>query len=324
MPPTNKPKEIALAVNKWFEKLMPVMTPLGVVMGFLFPDVFIHVRPWIPLLFGAMTLSGAIKLRAKELGMAVKSPLPIVFFFIFAHVVMPTLVFLVGSLVFRDSPDVVAGYVLLFSVPTAVSGFIWISIYKGDGALSLALILLDTLLAPLLVPGTVSVLLRTKVALDMSGMAVSLVLMIVVPTIIGVLLNEVSKERIPRMVSPYLNPIGKICLVMVVCANVSAVAPQVNLTDPVVYIIAFICIILSMAGFLGSKLVGIVCRLTPEKKVSIFFASGLRNISAAATMAIDFFPQSAALPAILGIVFQQTMASLMGKIGIRSKNTEED
>jgi tagaturonate reductase len=324
MPSTNNPKEIALTVNRGLEKLMPVMTPLGVVMGFLFPGVFIHVRPWIPLLFGAMTLSGAIKLRAKELGLAVKSPLPIVFFFIFAHVIMPVLVFLVGNLIFRDTPDVVAGYVLLFSVPTAVSGFIWITIYKGDGALSLALILLDTLLAPLVVPGTVSVLLGTSVALDMSGMAVSLVLMIVAPTIIGVFLNEVSKERISHLVSPYLNPIGKICLVMVVCANVSAVAPQVDLTDPIVYIIAVLCIIFSVIGFLGPLLAGIAGRLSPEKRVSLFFATGLRNISAAATMAIEFFPQSAALPAILGIVFQQTMASLMGKICIKSKRNEED
>jgi hypothetical protein len=62
------------------------------------------------------------------------------------------------------------------------------------------------------------------------------------------------------------------------------------------------------------KLTGAAGRLNPEKRTSLFFAAGLRNISAATTIAIEFFPPAAALPALLGIVFQQSMAAIMGKI----------
>jgi tagaturonate reductase len=297
------------------EKFMPVLTPLGIVLGFLLPGVFIHLRPFVPFIFAVMTLSGALKLRVRDLGMAIAAPLPIILFFIFAHVLMPTMVCLFGGLVFRQNPDVVAGYVLLFSVPTAVSGFIWIAIYGGDIALSLAIILLDTLAAPLVVPLTVSILLNTSVALDMSGMTISLLLMVVLPTIIGVFLNEVSRGKLPPVVSPYLGPLAKLCLVLVICANAAA-APPLNLRDPQVWLIAALCVVFTLAGFTGSKLIGMAVKLGPEKKTALFFTAGLRNISAAATMAIDFFPPGAALPAILGIVFQQTMAALMGKIFI--------
>jgi tagaturonate reductase len=262
-----------------------------------------------------MTLSGALKLRAKELAGAVREPFPIAMFFLAAHVVTPLIVFLVCSLVFKGDGDTISGYILLFSVPTAVSGFMWVSIYKGDGALSLTLILLDTLLAPVLVPGTVSLLIGTKVSLDMSGIAFSLVLMVVIPTIIGVTVNETSKGKIPAVVSPYLNPIAKICLILVIAANASAVSIRPD--NPKVWIIGFFCIIFTIAGFLLAKLASIIRiggKLSYEKSVSLFFAASLRNISAATTIAVEFFPAAAALPCLLGIVFQQSLAALMGRV----------
>ncbi|MDR2101772.1 MAG: hypothetical protein LBP43_04310 [Treponema sp.] len=312
-----KPAEIAAVLNRHLERLIPVLTPSGVFMGFLFPQVFIGLRPLVSLLFAVMTLSGALKLRARELGMALRHPLPIVLFFFSSHVLLPAAVLFISGIFFAGDADTISGYILLYAAPTAVSGFIWVSIYRGDSALALAVILLDTLAAPVVVPGTVSLLLGTKVALDMTGIAVSIIMMVVIPTIIGVTVNEVSRGKAPPLVVPYLNPVAKICIILVIAANASAIAPQVHPEDPKVWAIGALCIGLSAIGYFLSKLVCVLGRLNPEKGVSIFFAVGLRNISAATTIAIEFFPEAAALPAILGIVFQQTMAAVMGKLLIR-------
>ena len=290
-------------------------------MGFLIPFFFIRLRPGIPWLFGAMTFAGAIKLKARDLAIAVKNPLPIIVFFISAHLIMPVAVLFLSNLIFGRNPDTVSGFVLVYTVPTAVSGFIWVSIYRGDPALSLALILLDTLLAPFLVPGTIRLLLGTSVMLDIIGMAISLVYMIVIPTIAGVALNEISRGSVPRIIGPYLGPVSKICLALVISANCAAVAGQIDFLDIRIWIIAAACIGFAVLGFSCGKLTGLVCRriLPPgsdsrEKEVSIFFASGLRNTSAAMTLGIDFFPGSAALPSVLGIVFQQTICAITGKL----------
>jgi predicted Na+-dependent transporter len=305
--------EYFVALNVRLERLMPVLTPLGVFLGILLPGFFIHLRPLIPWMFGIMTLSGSLKLKAREFGLVLRNPLPILLFFFSSHVLMPLAALLVASLAFRGEPDTVSGYILVYSVPTAVSGFIWVNIYKGDNALALALILISTAAAPLVVPGTMSILMGTQVSLDMSGIALSRVLMVVVPTFIGVGANEASRGEIPRAVSPFLNPLAKICLILVVAANASAVAPQLRFTDPHVWFVAAVCIFFAALGYFLSRFIGIVCRLPGEKRVTIFFSSGLRNISAATTIAIEFFPQAAALPALLGIVFQQSMAAIMGR-----------
>ncbi|MDR3249432.1 MAG: hypothetical protein LBT39_11675 [Treponema sp.] len=317
------PAEFAVALNVRLEKMMPVITPTGVVLGFLLPQVFIVLRPLIFWFFGIMTLSGALKLKAREFGLTLRNPLPILLTLITSHVVMPLVVLFIATLIFRGDGDTISGYILVYSVPTAVSGFIWVNIYKGDNALALALILIATLIAPIVVPGTMSVLMGTRVALDMSGIALSLIMMVVVPTIIGVATNEISRGKVPQIICPYLNPLAKVCIILVIAANAAAVAPRVHFNDPQVWIIAGVCILFAALGYGISKLIGVACRLSPEKRVTIFFSSGLRNISAAATIAIEFFPEAAALPALLGIVFQQSMAAVMGRLllGNSAKNT---
>jgi tagaturonate reductase len=137
--------------------------------------------------------------------------------------------------------------------------------------------------------------------------------MVVVPTIIGVGINEASRGKVPSLVSPYLNVVSKICLVLVIAANTSAVAPRIRLDDPKVYLIAVLCVAFAVLSYVCAKVMGKIGRLPREKRVTIFFITGLRNISAATTIAIEFFPVAAALPCLLGIVFQQVLAALMGK-----------
>ncbi|MDR1319424.1 MAG: bile acid:sodium symporter family protein [Treponema sp.] len=317
-----KPVEIASAANQILERMMPLLTPLGVALGIVFTSFFLTLRPLVPWFFGIMTLSGALKLRVRELGMAVTNPLLIILFFLSAHVLMPLGVMLASGLVFNGDADIVSGYVLLYAVPTAVTGFIWTTVFRGDPALSLALILLDTILAPIVVPATVRIFLGTKAALDMTGIAVSLIFMVVVPTIIGVALNEVSRGAVPRAAGPYLGPFSKICIVLVISANAAAVAPQIHPENPIVWLIGAMCIIFSASGFVCGKIIGLLGRESRARQATLIFSVGLHNTSAAMTLGIEFFPGPAALPAVLGVIFQQTIAALMGR-GLLKKEEEE-
>ena len=305
------------AVNRHLERLMPVLTPMGILLGFLLPGIFIHLRPFVPWLFGLMTLAGALRLRVSELGGAIRSPIPIAAFFVSTHLLMPLFAMFASSRFFSGSTDTIAGFVLLFSGPAAVSSFMWVAIFRGDKALCLTLILLDTLFAPMVVPGTLSLLMGAKVTMDMTGIALSLVLMVVIPTIIGVTLNETSRGSIPDLVCPWLNPVSKICLMLVIAANTAPVAKIIRLDDPTVWQVAGLCIALTISGFFLSKGIAIILKCNREKSVSLFFSGSLRNISAVTTIAVTFFPEAAALPALLGIVFQQTLSAIMGKLLIK-------
>jgi len=319
------PSSILQKINNYLDRLIPVTTPLAVFLGLLLPGFFSPMRTYVLLLFGIMTFSGALKLTAGELGEAIRRPLPIVLFFLSAHIIMP-LAALFSSSLFFENQDIIAGFILLFAGPTAVSGFIWVMIFKGDKALGLTLILLDTLLAPLAVPVTLSVLMGAKVEMDMSGIAVSLLFMVVIPTIIGVGINEISKGKIPRRICPGLDPFAKICLFIVIAANSSAIAPIIKFSDPVIWRTALLCIFLTAAGFLLAWFFGITGKCTGEKKASLIIAGGLRNNSAVMTIAVTFFPEAAVFPTLVSIIFQQVITAVMGKLIIerQTRNSEQN
>jgi len=301
-------------INKTLNRLMPLVVPSGVVLGFLLPGVFIHLRPFVPWLFGLFTLTGAMRLRVNEFGGTIRSPIPIIAFVFSAHILMPVLALLAASLFFGGDPDIIAGYVLIYSGPTAVTGFLWTTIFNGDRALCLTLILLDTLLSPLVIPGTVSVLLGAKVSIDMGSIAVSLIFMIVIPTIIGVTINEISRGKIPSMVCPFLDPVSKLFILLVIAANTAPAASRIRFNDLRIWQVFALCILLSIGSFLLSRLTSIAAGCKAEKGVAMFFSGGLRNTSAVTTIAVSFFPEAAALPALLGIMTQQTICAFMGKL----------
>ena len=103
------PLQIAGALNSRLEKLMPVMAPAGVILGFLFPPAFIWLRPFVPWLFAVTTLSGALRLRARELGAALQRPLPLLVYFFSVHAVMPVLVFILAGIIFPGDTDTKIG-----------------------------------------------------------------------------------------------------------------------------------------------------------------------------------------------------------------------
>lgn len=52
----------------------------------------------------------------------------------------------------------ITGMVLEFSVPAAVISLMWVSIYNGNSPLSLSLVVIDTILAPFLIPAVLKLL----------------------------------------------------------------------------------------------------------------------------------------------------------------------
>jgi tagaturonate reductase len=317
-------KDFFVRLNLVLEKGMPLLTPCGVVIGFLLGSRISGFTTAVTLFFAFMTFSGALGMNIRNFVDVVRKPLPIFVFLFCFHIVIPVVVRLIAGAVFRTEPAFVTGLVLLFAIPTAVAGYIWTSIHNGNGPLALTLILIDTVLAPLLTPFTVSFLLSESIQIDSTGMLISLVWMVVIPSIIGVCINEFSRGKVTAAVTPYFKPLAKIALLCVVAINSARVAGSITSWESVFLFVGFISLALSIVGFLIGRAAGGLFRLPYSDMVTVTFSSGLRNISAALVLALNFFEPRAALPVITGIVFQQTLAALMGKVLIPKKEKADN
>ncbi|OXM82762.1 bile acid:sodium symporter family protein [Paenibacillus rigui] len=299
-------------LNKTLEKVLPFLTPTAIVVGLLCASWLHSFSFLVQWIFACMTFAGSIGSNFNDLRKVMMHPMPIIATFVILHLIMPVLGWGAGTLFFPGDDLTQTGFVLLFVIPTGVVSLVWVTIYGGNIALTLALILLDTLLSPFMVPLSLSIIVGAKVHLDSWSMMQGLFWMVVLPSIIGMVLNQYTKGRIKKVWGPRLAPFTKIGLFIVVAINSSVVAPylkEVNLKLVTIIVVAFVC---ATVGYLLGWLASRAMRWERDVTVALTFNSGMRNLSAGAVLAISFFPPPVALPVIAGMLFQQLLAAGYG------------
>lgn len=306
-------KTFFLTFNDRLNSMMALVTPLGMLTGFLFHGFFLPLKPIVTPLFAFITLTGVLSMTLKDFSNIILHPLMILLSLVFSHVVVPLVVFTMCSLIFGGQAELIAGFMLLYSIPTAVVSYIWSSIYFGNGPLSLTIIIVDTLLSPFVTPLTMKVFTKSDVVIDVSGIMLSMFYMVVLPAIIGILLNTATKGYMQREVKYILNPFTKIALFFVVAINVSQVVGKIAFDAETILVVA-VTLLLTAGGLFVYAHVFRLMRLSKGNQVSLTFSVGMRNISAALVLAIDFFSPVTAIPVISGVLMQQMSAAIMGRI----------
>ncbi|MNI26066.1 Sodium Bile acid symporter family protein [compost metagenome] len=236
---------------------------------------------------------------------------------------MPLIAMGLGHLTFSGDSFTITGLILAAAIPTGITSFVWVAIYRGNTALTLAIILLDTVLSPFVVPYTLSVLIGAKVQMDTTAMMQGLFYMIVLPSLVGMLLNQWTKGKIKERWGPRLSPFSKITMGIVVAINSSVVAPF--LRDISFDLVGLALFVLGMAslGYILGWLIARLMRWDHDIVVALTFNGGMRNISAGAVLAVAYFPPPVAIPVVLGMLFQQSLASLFGYLLHRPSNANK-
>jgi BASS family bile acid:Na+ symporter len=299
-------------LNRVLERWMPLLTPLGVLVGILASAQLKDYKQLVIWIFAGMTFIGSLGANFTDLGRVVRQPMPIIVNLMILHLVMPLIGWAVANAMFPGDVLTETGFILLFAIPTGVVSLVWVSIYRGNIALTLTLILVDTLLSPFITPATLSLFVGAKVQIDTWGMMQGLLWMIVIPSLAGMTLNQMTRGQIKQNWGPKLAPFTKIGLFTVVAINSAVVAPYLKEagTD-ILFMIASTIGIVALGyalGWLVSQWLGWGRDVT----IAMTFNTGMRNLSAGAVLAIAFFPPPVALPVITGMLFQQILASLFG------------
>lgn len=299
-------------INKLLEKIMPILTPTSVVIGVLLAAFLSPLDFLVPWIFAFMTFAGALSSNFKSLGKAMTHPAPVIITLFLLHLIMPAWAWIIGHLTFPDDSLTITGFILAMVIPTGITSFIWVSMKHGNIGLTLSIILVDTILSPFIVPYSLSLFVGRSIEMDIWSMMQGLLFMIVLPSLLGMLINHWTKGKSKDSLSPKLAPFSKIGLIAVVSINSAVVAPYLKDVNPKLVSIAIVAFLISFFGYLFAWGLGRLFKLKEEVIVAMIFTGGMRNISAGAVIAITFFPSKVAIPVVIGMLFQQILASLFG------------
>jgi predicted Na+-dependent transporter len=296
------------AFNKFIEKWMPLVTPSCLIIGILLADYLGGLSACVTWLFAFMTFTGSLSSGFRDMKQVVLKPLPLLICLLLLHVWLPLLACGAGNLLFPAHPYLIAGIVLEFVVPTGIVSLIWVNIYRGNSALTLSIILIDTLLAPFLVPLSMKVLVGSNVQMSVWGMMKDLLFMIAIPALLAMTCNQVTKGEVKTTLAPKLAPFSKICLILVVTINSTKVAPFVKHMNGILIAVTVTILVLAASGYVWGILAARLLKQDEKTLVSLMFNSGMRNISAGAVIAAAFFPGEVMFPVMIGTLFQQVLA----------------
>ena len=290
--------------NSFIEKWMAFVTPACLLTGVLFPDIAKHGVPYVTYAFAFMTFIGALKSRFRDVADVFKRPLPLILMLLILHVLGPVAACGLGHLLFPGNMNYITGMVLEFSVPAAVISLMWVSIYNGNSPLSLSLVVIDTILAPFLIPAVLKLLVGSSVKMDTVGMMKELVFM----------------EIWPKKLAPF----SKMCLIFVVTSNSSKVSPYMKHLNGERLEVAAAILVLAAGGYAIGWIIAILTRQNKEATVSMIYGSGMRNISAGAVIAGAYFPAETLFPVMIGTLFQQILAAFYGSMMRRVQTGQQE
>ena len=318
------PLPLWLRVDKALSRHMIWLILSGLAIGILFPDTFSPVRAWAGILMATITFCSSLSGSFRKIGHVLLHPLPAFVILFLLHVVMPVLGLLMGRLFLPEDPLFMTGIVLQLSIPSAISTLMWVGTFGGNIHLSLALILLDTLLSPLIVPLVLRVLIGSVVQLDVLSMMVELIWMVAIPATLAMLLNQATHGWAEQTLKPRVSLLSKAALFVLVVANATGCAPFLrNLNGTLVLVIGLI-FGLCLTGFLMGYLCARLLKLDFPTTSTVTINSGMRNNSIGIVLAAEFFPPDVLFPVSLAPLFSQLTTSIVVRLLARTRAAKEE
>lgn len=301
-------------LDAFLGKHMAVLIVAFVLVGITFPDIFSPINDYTMALFAFMTFANSLGGGFREMADVARRPLPVVVIFAILHVVMPLLALAAGELLFPEAPLFTTGLVLEYAIPTGVASLLWVSIGRGNTSMCLSVVLLDTLLAPFVIPLTLRVLLGSVVEMDTASMVGNLMIMVAIPALLAMTLFQMTRARVAATVKPRLAPFAKLTMLVLVLANATGCAPFLrDITPTLVKLICAVFALCLLGFFLGYQAARLLKADFPTA-VTMSLNSGIRNIAAGSVLAIAYFPGDVLFPVAFSPLFLQATTAVIVKI----------
>jgi len=306
-------------IDQFLGKYLPCFVLFGVCLGVAFPDFFAPLNQIVVGLFAFATFANSLGGGFRELGRVFLHPLPALITLVLLHIVMPVLTLCLGNLLFPDAPLFTTGLVLEYAIPTGVASLMWVGMCGGNASLCLSIVLLDTLASPVVIPMTLRVLLGSVVEMDTMGMMKDLLVMVAIPALIAMILYQATKGRVAHRVKPALSPFAKAALLVIILSNATGCAPFLRDMNKTLVLVMAVVFLLCLAGFLSGYWSGKLLKQDYPTIQTMCLNTGLRNISAGAVLASQYFPADVMFPVAFTPIFLQVTTSLIAKVLMNTK-----
>ena len=192
---------------------------------------------------------------------------------------------------------------------------------KGDVALSVGMTAVSTILAPFLTPLLTYLYAGEKVDVNMLSMFISIVKVVIVPIVLGFVVNHFFSKFTEKAVE-VLPLISTTAIVAIVAAVVSANSAKIMTSG---LLILAVVILHNVLGYTLGYCIGKVLKLDTTKCRAISIEVGMQNSGLATSLAATHFAQYplATIPGAVFSVWHNVSGAVLANLFVRSAGQDK-
>jgi Predicted Na+-dependent transporter len=298
--------KLVQTVSAFVGKTFAIWVLAFAVLGYLFPDLFKQVAPWIVTLLAIIMFGMGLTLSVDDFREVVKRPLDVGIGVVSQFLIMPLLAVLLTKII-PMSPEVAAGVILVGCCPGGTASNVMTYLSKGDVALSVACTSITTLLAPVVTPFLVWLFASQYLPVDAWAMFISIVKVVLVPLALGALLQKLL-PTVVRAAVPVLPLVSVAGIVLIVAAVVAASKGAIAQSGLLIFAVVVLHNGLGyLLGFFAARAAG----LSLAKRKAIAIEVGMQNSGLGAALANAYFSPLAAVPSAIFSVWHNISGALL-------------
>ena len=296
----------------FISRYMGVIVLLTSVVALLVPDSFqwvdtIYINP----LLGVVMFGMGLTLNPTDFKIVFSRPKDVIIGCLSQFIVMPILAWLLAK-AFHLSPELALGVILVGCCPGGTASNVITYLAKGDLALSVGMTATSTVLAPFLTPLITWLMAGTFVHVDALSMFFSIVQVVILPIIIGFIIQRYCPKFTSRAVA-YLPAFSSLAITFIVGIIVSHNAEKL-LTSGLIIIL--VVMLHNVCGLLLGFSIGKLLKLEYKKCVAISIEVGMQNSGLASSLATLHFAvyPLATIPGAIFSVWHNISGALMARL----------
>lgn len=282
-----------------------VWVVLGAVVAFFTPPLA-GITDYINVLLGVVMFGMGLTLTGSDFARVFRQPRGIFLGVAAQFTIMPLIAFAL-ALLFRLPPELAAGVILLGCCPGGTASNVIAYLARGDVPLSVSMTSVSTVLAPLATPFLMLVLAGSWLPVDALGLFISIVQIVLVPVILGVLVNTFFRRTVERVVT-VLPLLSVTVIVLIVMGVIAASAESLLTVGPLVFLVV---IIHNLLGLILGYFAGRTLRMDEAASRTVSIEVGMQNSGLAAALATTHFNPVAALPGAIFSVWHNLSGPLL-------------
>ena len=308
-------------IRDFFIKYMAVIVLVVALVSLFAPQSALWISTsWINYLLMVVMFGMGLTLRPESFVLVFKRPKDILCGVFAQYTIMPLLAFGLSRLFGLDAA-LTAGVILVGTCPGGTASNVITYFAKGDIALSVSMTSVNTLLAPILTPLVTYLLLHTTVEVNMTSMLVAIVNVILIPVLLGFIINRFCAGITQKMVD-LLPVVSVVAICMIVATVVSHNAQKIYTCG---FLVLSVVVLHNLLGYICGFTLGKLLKMEPAKIKAFSVEIGMQNSGLATSLAGTAFPTlaMATVPGAIFSVWHNISGAILAEIYRHWNNAEK-